>query len=267
MRTVGRLNVTPVKGTRLHHPDRVELTAAGIPENRRFFLIDAHGRLYSGPDHGPLVGIHAEHDPATGRLELRFPEGGAVTGDTDAAGEAVVTDFYGRPVPGHVVDGPFADALSCFVGRDVRLVRADHDGDGPDMEPLTIVSLASVRDLAAHGRFDGELDSRRFRINIEVAGCQPFEEDSWQGRDVRVGGAEVRITGQIPRCVVTTQDPDTGVKDWDTLTQIARYRLRIGGRGGLPFGMYARVTRPGSVAVGDAVEPLGRPEGSQITRS
>lgn len=257
MRTVGRINVTPVKGTRLHHPDRVDLTAAGIPENRRFFLIEERGELFSGPDHGPLVRIHADHEPATGMLTLRLPDGGELTGDAGSGGQAVVTDFYGRPVPGHVVEGPFAEALTRFIGRPVRLVRADRDGDGPDMEPLTLVSQASVRELAQQGRYAGDLDSRRFRINVEMAGCEPFEEDSWTGRRVRIGTAEVLVTGQIPRCVVTTQDPDTGLKDWDTLRQIARYRRRIDGRGGLPFGMYARVTRPGAVAIGDAVQPLG----------
>jgi uncharacterized protein len=257
VRTVSRINVAPLKGTRLHHPDRVELTAAGIPENRRFFLIEEGGALFSGPDHGPLVRIHAEHDPATGILRLRLPDASDVSGNASQGSEAVITDFYGRPVPGHVVEGPFEQALTRFIGRPVRLVRADRDGDGPDMEPLTLVSQASVGDLARHGGYVGDLDSRRFRINIEVEGCKPFEEDSWSGRLVRIGAAEVLVTGQIPRCVVTTQDPDTGVKDWDTLTQIARSRPRIGGRGGLPFGMYARVARPGPVALGDPVEPLG----------
>ena len=228
----------------------------GIPENRRFFLIEERGHLYSGPQHGALVRVSADYDPGTSRLELRFPDGGVVQGEAVGVGEAVITDFYGRPVPGHLVEGPFAGALSRFVGHDVRLVRADHDGDGPDMEPLTLVSQASVRRLASNGRYEGELDSRRFRINIEMEGCEAFEEDSWDGRDVRVGSAEIHVTGQIPRCIVTTQDPDTGVKDWDTLAQIARHRPRIDGRRGLPFGMYARVTRAGPVAVGDSVEPL-----------
>ena len=60
----------------------------------------------------------------------------------------------------------------------------------------------------------------------------------------------------MPRCAFTTKDPDTGEKDWNTLTQIAKYRRRIGGRGGLPFGMYARVVTPGVVRVGDQVTPL-----------
>jgi uncharacterized protein YcbX len=55
---------------------------------------------------------------------------------------------------------------------------------------------------------------------------------------------------------VTTLGPDTGEKDFTTLNLIARHRERIGGRGGLPFGMYAEVVEPGRARLGDPVEPV-----------
>jgi hypothetical protein len=113
------------------------------------------------------------------------------------------------------------------------------------------------------GKHGPDLDARRFRINLEIEGCEPYEEDTWDGRSVRIGETTIRVRGQIPRCVVTTLGPDSGEKDFRTLTEIARYRPRIGGRGGLPFGMYAEVVEPGSIRVGDAVEPLSaRPAGT-----
>lgn len=255
MPSLARINVTPVKGTALHHPERAELTPAGIPGNRRFYLIDDRGELFSGPAFGPLVRVRADHDPSAATLTLRFPDGIDVTGSTDELGEAVTTDFYGRPVSSHLIDGPFSDALTAFVGAPVRLASTDRDGDGADMEPLTVVSLASVRELAERGDHEGDLDARRFRINLELEGCAPYEEDSWDGCLVRIGGATLRLVGQIPRCLVTTQGPDTGVKDWDTLKQIAKQRSRIEGHGGLPFGMYARVEEPGVASLGDPVVP------------
>jgi uncharacterized protein len=256
MRNVARINVTPVKGMALQHPAQVDLTAAGIPGNRRFFLVDEAGELFSGSDYGPLVQVRPDHDAASGRLDLAFPDGTLTGGLTDQLGTACITNFYGRGVPGREVLGPFADALSAFVGRTVRLLRCDRDGDGPDVEPLTAVSDASVRDLGRRGGRD-DLDSRRFRINLELGGCEPYEEDTWEGTRLQVGEAVVRVLGQIPRCVVTTQSPDTGAKDWDTLTRIAKYRPRIRGDGGLPFGVYARVEQPGSLRAADEVALLG----------
>lgn len=234
MRTLARINVTPVKGTTLLHPERVELTSIGIAGNRRYWLIDERGSLFSGSDHGPLVAVSAEVEGD--RLSVTFPDGDRVEEDGSRTADAVTTDFYGRAVPGHLVEGPFSDAWSAYVGAPVRLVRGDRDGDGPDEMPLTLVSYASVRSLAQSGGHDGDLDPLRFRINFELEGCDPYEEDSWDGRRVRIGGAVVRLRGQIPRCIVTTQDPATGVKDWDTLKQIAAQRAQIPG-GGLPFGI------------------------------
>ena len=256
MPTLARLSVTPVKGTSIAHPEAAQLTEAGIPGDRLFYLVDERGAPYSGSTYGPHVRIDAEHDPGTERLRLHFPDGTEVDGPADDLGAPETTDMYGRDVAAHVVEGPFAQAMSTFCSKQVRLLRCDRDGDGSDVEPLTLVSFSSVRDLAERGRHERELDARRFRMNLEIDGCEPYEENTWGGRTVRVGDATIEVGAQVPRCVFTTKSPDTGEKDWDTLTQIAKYRPRIGGRGGLPFGVYARVAEPGLVRVGDQVTPL-----------
>jgi hypothetical protein len=65
------------------------------------------------------------------------------------------------------------------------------------------------------------------------------------------------LNGDVGRCVVTTQNPDTGETDFDTLGALARYR-REGVAEPLPFGVYGAVAVPGRVRVGDAVLPLAR---------
>lgn len=255
MPSVARINVTPLKGTRQEHPEAVELTALGIPGNRRFHLVDDAGRLFSCGDLGSLMRLSARWDAGTETLRVDLPDGsGAAAGPGDL-GDPHTTDFYGRPVPGRFVGGPVAEAVSAFAGRPLRLVRTDREGDGPDEHRLSLVSLASVVDLGArHGRPD--LDPDRFRMNLELDGCAPFEEDSWEGRAVRIGGAVLRILGQVPRCVATTRDPATGDRDFDTLKAIAAYRPLMTDPRGVPFGMYAEVERPGRVALGDPVEPF-----------
>jgi len=262
VRTLTRLSVTPVKALRLSHPAEVELTAGGIPEDRRFYLIDEADGLFDASDHAALLQIVPHYDPAAERLRLSFPDGSEVEDAADRLDGTVTTDFFGRSVEGRLVDGGFSEALSRYAGRPVRLARVPRDGDGQDVHPLTLVSSESVRDLGRRGdRTD--LDPRRFRMNLEIEGCEPYEEDSWDAELVRVGEVTIRVRGQIPRCVVTTLGPDTGEKDFGTLTQIARYRPRIGGRGGLPFGMYAEIVEAGRVRIGDPVEPISaRPAGT-----
>ncbi len=256
MPRVARINVTPVKGTALIQLDQTELMPLGIPGNRRFHLIDVSGHLFSGSDHGPLVQIRSSFDPRVERLSLSFADGGVVEGPANDLGESVVTDFYGRPVPGKLVAGPFSQAFSDHVGVPLRLVRTDRDGDGPDVKRLTLMSLGSVRHLAERSGYAGRLDPSRFRINLELEGCEPHEEDTWEGARVGMGSAVVRVHGKIPRCVVTTQAPATGLRDFNTLKRIASYRPLMENRKGIPFGMYAEVETPGSVALGDTVTPL-----------
>jgi uncharacterized protein YcbX len=251
--TLARINVTPVKGTALHQLDSATLVPQGISGNRRFFLADERGRLYSGLGHGPLVQVICEVDD--GVLRCRFPDGSVAVAPTDELGEVESTDFDGRAVPGRRVGGEVGDAFSKYVGTQVRLFRTERDGDGPDEMPLTMMSFASVEELGRRGSYEGDLDPLRFRINLELDGAAPFEEDSWDRRRVRIGEAVVRIAGQIPRCAVTTQDPRSGLRDWNTLKQIAAFRPLMETRQ-VPFGVYATVEEPGHVAVDDTVTPL-----------
>jgi uncharacterized protein YcbX len=135
----------------------------------------------------------------------------------------------------------------------VRLARADRAGSGLNA-PVTLISDGSLTRLAREaGR--NAIDARRFRMLFELEGCDPHEEDTWEGRRFAIGDAVIRVGGPIPRCAVTTRDPDTGRRDLDTLRLIDRYR---GQRRGQPpdFGVYGDVVEPGRVRVGDSVEPL-----------
>lgn len=254
MPTLARISVTPLKSTALHHPERVVLGPGGVAENRRFFMIDGTGRLLAAPRHPGVFGIVADYDAGLERLALRLPDGTRVEGSALATGGAVTIDVWGRPTAGRFVDGDVAAALAAFLGEPLRLVRAAADGGGCDDHPVTLVSSASIRELARHAGRDA-VDARRFRMLLEVDGTAPHEEDAWEGRLLRVGGAVLRVRGPVPRCDVTQRDPDTGARDLETLRTIGTYRGRSAS-GTHDFGVYADVTEPGPAAVGDAVAVL-----------
>ena len=79
---------------------------------------------------------------------------------------------------------------------------------------------------------------------VQVAGTGPHEEDAWIGGTVRIGEALVRVTKQDARCRMTTRNPDTGVRDFDTLRAIKDYRGVRDGKT-IDFGVYAEVVEPG----------------------
>jgi uncharacterized protein YcbX len=256
VKSVSRLSIAPVKGMALVHPDEIRLERFGVASNRRFHLVDAEGRRYGQIRNGTLARIAAEYDAEAERLTLRFPDGEVVEGEI-VLRDPVVTDFYGRPVPGRLVAGPWADAVSRFAGHSLRLVRTDEPGAGVDRGPgpVTMLSDASLDELARRAGRDA-VDGRRFRMLISIAGCEPHEEDEWLGLRVRVGDAVVRLHEQVARCAITTQSPETGVPDFDTLREIARYRgTRAGDGTHIDFGVFGEVEEPGRVRVGDPIEP------------
>jgi uncharacterized protein len=254
---VSKISIAPVKGLALQQVDAVELGRNGVAENRRLHLVDAAGRLVNGKTSMKLTLVASHLESATGTLSLEFPEGDVVAGAL-ALGGPIETIFYGRPVLGRLVVGPWNDALSAWSGIDLRLVLPGEVGAASDRgtdASVSIISAASVADLARTGGA-AALDSRRFRMLFEVDGVEPYAEDTWIGRDVQIGGAVVHPLGNIGRCVVTTCDPATAERDFDTLGVLASYRRDIETTEPLPLGVVGDVVTTGRVRVGDPVTPL-----------
>jgi hypothetical protein len=248
--------VAPVKGMSLTLVGDAELTEAGIVGDRRFFLIDENDRLVNAKGLGVLQQIRPEYDDATRTLTLHMP-GGAVLSDTVETGDEVETNFWGDPKPALLVTGPWSDAVSDLASRNLRLVEAD-TGTAPDRGrsgATTLVSTAALASLAAELGVD-EVDGRRFRMHFGIEGVAAHAEDGWIGRRVAIGGAVVVPQGNVGRCAVTTQNPDSGRPDLDTLKALARYRGELETTEPLPFGVYAAVAQPGRVQVGDPVSPV-----------
>lgn len=241
---------------RLQTVAEIELETTGVSGDRRFYLVDDEGALVNAKRLPVLLTVRPTVDD--GRLILRFPDDSTVEGEVRDSDESIETSFFGRPVAGRIVEGPWAAALSELAGKPVRLARTEREGDGVDrgrMAPVSLVSTASLEALRAAAGVDALVDGRRFRMTVGVDGIDAHAEDGWIGERVRLGAAVVLVRENVGRCSVTTRDPDTGVRDLDTLGAIAEYRAHIPTTEPLPFGVWCEVVEPGRVAVGDSVEP------------
>ena len=257
MRWVEAIHISPVKSLGLSRPDAVHVTAKGIAEDRRLFLINGRGRLLTQRELGRLVQIKAEYQIDPEWLRLRMPSGVTTEGPVEP-GDRVVTRIFGRNVVGSVVLGVWNDALSAFCGEPVRLVRSEEPGQCYDEYPMSLLSQASVQGLNQLPGAGVTFDSRRFRPNFLIGGCEPHEEDTWLDQVIQIGeDLLLRVVARDPRCAITTHDLDTGEGDLDTPGLIAGYRPA----GGVAyFGVYGVVERPGKVSISDAVRaPVGAP--------
>jgi len=250
--TVAWTAVAPVKGLALELRDAIELGEGGPVGDRRFYLVDESGRLVNAKGAGVLQQVRPVYDHAARTLVLHLREGRPVEGPVEL-GPEIDTDFWGEAKRARLVTGPWSDALSDLTGRNLRLVEGEQPAvDRGRSGAATLVSTAALAALAEVLGVEG-VDGRRFRMHVGVDGVDAHAEDSWLGRRVRVGEALLIPQGNVGRCAVTTQNPDSGRPDLDTLKALASYRGDLDTTEPLPFGVYASVAEPGVVRVGDPV--------------
>jgi len=239
--------------------------ARGLEGDRRWMLVDDRNRFVTRRELPAMAQLFAE--PVAGGLRIRGPGGSCDAAVPPADAPTIASAVWRDPV--RVQAGAAAaDAfLSAALGRSVRLVYqpdADHRPVDPafgrpgehvslaDGYPLLVTGTGSL--AALNARLDVPVPMRRFRPNLVVEGADAWAEDRWVR--LRVGEVELRLVRPCSRCVVVTQQPDTGERregDEPLATLRAMGRLRPGG---IMFGQNAVATRFGTVAVGDAVEVL-----------
>ena len=249
----------PVKSMQGLAVDEVAVGPTGIAGDRAYGLIDvASGRLLAAKRTAAL--LEATADDAA----ITLPDGSRIG-----------------------VDDPDASArLSAWLGRDVELRRAaaaggDADGealayemtfDPPnddaevfdipvppgtflDLAALHVVTTATLEGCAA-ARPDLDWDVRRFRPNVVVeAEGDPFVEQSWAGRPVRIGDVALADVMATVRCAMPLRaqpslDQQPGLDRQPGLFHaISELNTEIPNH----LGIYAGVAAPGTIRVGDPV--------------
>lgn len=133
--------------------------------------------------------------------------------------------------------------------QSARIVRVEGRGmTDTDYPSISILNLAS--NDAVSDAMDVPLAMERWRGNILLEGLAPWAEKDWIGKTIRIGSVEFEIREEITRCLATAVNPETGIRDADTLKTLN------GVFGHQEFGVYGVVTKAGDIAAGDSVEVL-----------
>ncbi len=261
---VTEINIYPIKSTRRIALQESEVLPRGLPWDRRWMLVDAQGRFITARQHPSLAMVQSElrdgllQVRAAGRALLQLPLRPSerrittvtVWRDTcdavlvDAEADAWFSEYLGLPC-----------RLVQMTDELVRAVKPAYGKIGDEVSfadgfPLLLISEASLHDL--NTRLPTPVSMRRFRPNLVVDGAGAYDEDRW--RSIRVGDVEFEGVKNCSRCVFTTIDPETGVKDpqMEPLRTLGSYRRRP--EGGVYFGQNLIPRGGGVVRVGDPVE-------------
>lgn len=271
---VSSLHIYPVKSCRGLAVLDMEFDRIGPVDDRRFLIVDEAGRFLTQRERPEMSRIRVrasganwtfsiEHDPRPAvEVPKRAPAGVA----------SREVSIWRDTVPAEDCGDEAAGLLAGFLGAPVRLVRAGSgynrvvpgtrtpdslQGGGPvpvsfgDAFPILITSIASIGDL--NTRLEIPVPMDRFRPNIVITGCGPYEEDTWSR--IRIGGVELVAAGPCGRCIVTTTDQHTGERAQEPLATLAKYRRSP--EGAVNFGQnFIHASDHGRIRVGDPVTVL-----------
>ena len=250
MPVISAIHATPVKSLGLSRLESAVVTHRGIANDRRFLLLDSEGRVVTQRQQGKLTQVSAEYSEEEDSLCMNFPDGSTVSGQP-SPGSETATVLWGRVVRGEVVEGEWSKALSDFCGVELTLMKSRNAGESFDEYPVSLISEATISYLSSLTGGKKEFEVERFRPTLLLSGCEPHEEDSWLGKGLLLGDRlRLRLISRDPRCAITTLDPKTGERDFDTLRLILSYRPS---RRAAYLGVYGIVEASGSVSVGDEI--------------
>jgi len=257
------IHLYPLKSARGISLHQTVIVSRGMAYDRRWMLVDTDGQFLTQRQLPQMALIHTQLE--SGRLILQ------AQGHTDLVLPVVMEEgtrcevqvWEDRCIALNA-DEAANRWLSQVLNRAVRLVympdetlrQVDqtyaHTGDitsFADGFPLLLISEASLDDL--NQRLEEALPMRRFRPNLVVTGCEPYAEDRW--KQIRIGEILFDVAKPCSRCIITTVNPETGVRSpsQEPLRTLATYRRR---ENQVFFGQNLIHRGYGTLTVGDPIE-------------
>lgn len=262
---LSEINIYPVKSLKGIPLTEAKVEPRGLRYDRRWMLVDADGRFMTQRDF-PKMALLETSVNGSG-LKVNF-DGSELSVPEEAEKGPVEVGIWEGPVDaamfGDEVNGWFSDAL----GVDCRLVTmpetarrrvpaefaVDPEEDHvsfADAFPYLLIGEGSLAEL--NSRLETPVPMNRFRPNLVVSGSEPFAEDGW--RKIRIGETIFHLVKPCGRCVLTTVDQATGIKDGkEPLKTLASFRTA---NGKVLFGQNLIAENPGgTIRVGDEIEVL-----------
>ena len=251
----------PVKSFPAEHCDSLQITADGRVIGDRvlgFRFTDAgppsdlewrHKTWFASLQHSPMLAqIRCGYDAASRRLWIALPDSDdVIEGCIDEPGdrlriEQLFNEWYGT----------LNETPSAMRRRQLplRLVGDGTNGRFHDTAAglTTLHSRESLSDLAKASGMS-EISELRFRSNIAIEGCDPWDEFAWIGRNIRIGEVVFRVRKSVVRCLATHVEPATGMRDIDIMGTLTR----IIGQTEPQFAVSLVAQSAGVVNVGDAI--------------
>lgn len=249
MPTIASLYRYPIKGMTPEPMQHVRLEpGVTMPFDRAYAIENGPGRFDADkPRHLPKIAfLMLMRDERLATLTAQFDDA-TETLTILRAGRQVARGQLSTKLGRSMIEQFIAAYMKDSLRGPPRIVSAPgHSFSDVAVKCVHIVNLASLAEVErAAGR---KLDPLRFRANVYLEGLPAWEENKWLDKDVMLGGVRASVLDRTTRCDATNVDPSTGNRDMAIPALLQRHW------GHSDFGVYAKVTAAGVMAVGDAAE-------------
>lgn len=268
---ITELNIYPLKSGRGISLSESLIAPEGLPGDRRLMLIDPSGQFITQRELPDIASIITKAEQGGYVLSMEGKEAVLASPST----KRIDATVWRSTVDAAIANDEANAALSRWLGRDVRLAFFDETSrrsanidwtgddtpvtfaDGYQILLTTTASLAALnKDMAANG--EGEVGMDRFRPNIVVETDEAWAEDRWA--TVEINGIRFDLVKPCTRCVMTSQDQQTGSRDVPSpIKAMGRIRMSADRRvPGVLFGWNLTPRGEGAIAVGDVLKVVER---------
>lgn len=235
---LSEMHLYPIKSCGGFSVTSASLDRFGMVGDRRWMLVDDQNVALTQRECAVMALIHTQLSANGLNINLRGESLGIEIPADSMAAHTEVT-VWGDKVQALDAGEEAAQWLSERLALPCRLVYMPDESQRPvdknfategetvsfaDGFPLLLISQASLDDL--NGRLEDPVPMNRFRPNLVVSGCAPFEEDTW--RRIRIGDVEFDLPKPCSRCVMPSIDQATGMRDKAINPVLASYRRRDG---------------------------------------
>ncbi len=232
---LSQINIFPVKSLDGYSPEKAVIEKRGLQHDRRWVITEPDGTFMTQRTNAKMALLKATIEGDFLVISEKQNPQNLVKIDLNTEGPNLAVTVWDDTVLASRTTTEADEFLSDFLGKSCFLMKMNAENDrrveeaynlGDDIVsfadgyPFLIIGENSMRDL--NERLDVPLSIRRFRTNFIFSGGAPFVEDSF--KNFRIGDVDFVGVKPCARCVLTTRDPDSGVKGREPLATLQAYR-------------------------------------------
>jgi uncharacterized protein len=237
MLTLSQINIFPVKSLDGFSPASAVVEKRGLQHDRRWLITDTNGQFMTQRTNAKMAMLRATIEDNVLIIREKDKESNDFKIPIITEGGKLPVTVWDDTMQAALVSKEANEFLSDFLGKAVLLVKMPDSTErrvdekynlGHDIVsfadgyPFLIIGEASMQNL--NERMEAPLSMRRFRTNFVFSGGQPFQEDDFRG--FKIGSVDFIGVKNCARCVLTTRDPDTGVKGKEPLKTLQTFRQK-----------------------------------------